>query len=63
MRTVSRLDPRVFFRANRSQIINVKAVRSIHTWFGDRLMAQLEGDQEVTLSRRRARAFRDLMSV
>lgn len=59
----TRLDPRVFFRANRSQIINLKAVRGIHTWFGGRLLAELEGDQEVTLSRRRARAFRELMSV
>jgi two-component system LytT family response regulator len=59
----ARLDHRVFFRANRSQIINLKAVRGIHPWFGGRLMAELEGGQEVTLSRRRARAFRELMSV
>jgi two-component system LytT family response regulator len=62
-RLEARLDERVFFRANRSQIINLKAVRAIHSWFGGRLMAELEGGQEVTLSRRRARAFRDLMSV
>jgi two-component system LytT family response regulator len=59
----ARLDERVFFRANRHQIINVKAVRAIHAWFGGRLLAELEGGHEVTLSRRRARAFRDLMSV
>jgi two-component system LytT family response regulator len=59
----SRLDERAFFRANRSQIINLKAVRAIHPWFGGRLMAELESGQEVTLSRRRARAFRELMSV
>jgi two-component system LytT family response regulator len=59
----ARLDKRVFFRANRSQIINLKAVRDIHPWFGGRLMAELEGRREVTLSRRRARVFRELMSV
>jgi len=59
----ARLDERVFFRANRSQMINLKAVRAIHPWFGGRLMAELEGGHEVTLSRRRARAFRELMSV
>lgn len=59
----ARLDARLFFRANRSQIINVKAVRRIHTWFGGRLMAELDGGPEVTLSRRRARAFRELMSI
>jgi DNA-binding LytR/AlgR family response regulator len=53
----------VFFRANRSQIINIKAVRAIHSWFGGRLMVELEGGQEVTLSRRRTREFRELMSV
>lgn len=59
----ARLDERVFFRANRSQIINLDAVRSIHSWFGGRLLVKLEGGREVTLSRRRARSFRDLMSV
>ena len=59
----ARLDERVFFRANRSQIINLRFVRDIHPWFGGRLMAELEGGQGVTLSRRRARAFRELMSV
>jgi two-component system LytT family response regulator len=59
----NRLDERVFFRANRSQIINLKSVRDIYPWFGSRLMAELEGGHEVTLSRRRARAFRELMSV
>ena len=59
----ARLDKRVFFRANRSQIINLKAVQGIHSWFGGRLMAELGDGQEVTLSRRRARAFRALMSV
>ena len=59
----ARLDERVFFRANRSQIVNLKAVRGIHPWFGGRLMAELEGGREVILSRRRARAFRESMSV
>ena len=59
----ARLDERAFFRANRSQIINVRAVREIHVWFGGRLLAELEGGHQVTLSRRRARAFRELMSV
>jgi two-component system LytT family response regulator len=60
---VPRLDDRVFFQANRHQIVNVKAVRSIQAWFGGRLLAQLEGGHEVTLSRRRSRAFRERMSV
>ncbi|MGE5802357.1 MAG: LytR/AlgR family response regulator transcription factor [Gemmatimonadota bacterium] len=60
---VSKLDPRVFFQANRHQIVNVKAVRSIHPWFGGRLMVELEGGHEVTLSRRRSRVFRERLSM
>lgn len=59
----ARLDPRVFFRANRRQIVNLRRVTRIHAWFGGRLLAELEGGEEVTLSRRRARVFRELMSV
>jgi two-component system, LytTR family, response regulator len=58
-----RLDGRAFFRANRHQIVNVKAVRGIRPWFGGRLLVEIEGGREVTLSRRRARAFRELMSM
>jgi two-component system, LytTR family, response regulator len=59
----SRLDERLFFQANRHEIVNVKAVRSIRAWFGGRMIAQLEGGHEVTLSRRRSRAFRERMGV
>ena len=59
----ARLDARRFFRANRRQIVNVRAVRAIRPWFGGRLLAEIEGGREITLSRRRARAFRELMSV
>src|SRR5262245_38417517 len=58
-----RLDARVFFRANRRQIVNVRAVRARSPRFGGRLLAEIEGGPEVTLSRRRARAFRELMSM
>jgi two-component system, LytTR family, response regulator len=59
----AKLDERVFFRANRHQIVNVKAVRAIRQWFGGQLLATLDGGIEVTLSRRRARAFKELLSV
>ena len=60
---VPKLDERVFFRANRHQIVNLKAVRSLQAWFGGRLMAQLEDGHEVTVSRRRSRALRERMSL
>lgn len=58
-----RLDGRVFFRANRHQIINLRAVKAIHPWFGGRMLAVLDDGREITLSRRRASAFRESMSI
>jgi two-component system, LytTR family, response regulator len=58
-----KLDERAFFQANRHQIVNLKAIRAIHAWFGGRLMAEVEGGHEITLSRRRSRVFRERMSV
>ena len=59
----ARLDGRRFFRANRRQIVNLDAVSTMKEWLGGRLKAEVEGGHEVILSRRRARAFRERMSV
>jgi two-component system, LytTR family, response regulator len=59
----AKLDPTLFFRANKSQIINLKAVRKIHPWLKRRLLVQLDDGTEVTLSRRRATAFQEQMGM
>lgn len=53
-----RLPPRLFLRANRSQVINLDYIESIAPWFGDTLKATLHGNLEVEFSRRRAQLFR-----
>jgi two-component system LytT family response regulator len=58
-----RMDGRLFIRANRHQIVNVKAIHGIRPWFGGRLLVEIAGGKEVTFSRRRARAFREQMSM
>ncbi|MBS0660687.1 MAG: response regulator transcription factor [Verrucomicrobia bacterium] len=58
-----RLDPRVFFRANRQEIVNLRAVQKIELWFGGALRATLRGGAEVEISRRQARRFRELTSL
>jgi two-component system, LytTR family, response regulator len=58
-----KLDPTLFFRANRAQIVNLRAVESIHPWFSGRLMAKVKGGHEVVLSRRRSRDFRERLGV
>ena len=59
----ARLDPAAFFRANRQQIVNLSQVDTMTPWFKGQLVAKLRDGTQVTLSRRRARAFRDAMSL
>ena len=58
-----RLDPARYFRANRSQIINVEFIESVEPGVGGQLHVQLRGGPEVEISRRQARLFRAQMTV
>ncbi len=58
----SRLDPEVFFRANRQQIINLKYVERIEPWFSGSLKVYLNSGEEVEVSRRQSIRFREVMS-
>lgn len=58
----SRLDPEVFFRANRQQIINLKFIERIEPWFSGTLKLYLKGGEEVEVSRRQSIRFREIMS-
>lgn len=58
-----RLNPEVFFRANRQQIINLKFIEDVTPWFSGTLKIKLKGDeQEIELSRRQSAKFKELMS-
>lgn len=59
-----RLDPKRFFRANRSQIINLEFIEKVSLGINGRLDVTLRGGgPEVEISRRQARLFREQMSV
>ena len=58
-----RLDPNRFFRANRSQIVNLDFIESVELGVNGRLHAQLRDGPEVEISRRQARLFKAKMSV
>lgn len=58
----TRLDPEVFFRANRQQIINLKYVERIEPWFSGTLKVYLSEGEEIEVSRRQSIRFRELMS-
>jgi two-component system, LytTR family, response regulator len=54
-----RLDPSLFFRANRRQVINVQFIRSITPWLNGGYKVDLQGGLEVTMSRRQAQKFQE----
>lgn len=58
-----RLNNRVFFRASRKHIINLKWVESIENWFNGGLMVKLKGGEQVEISRRQAVKLKDMMSL
>jgi len=58
-----RLDSKRFFRANRSQIINVEFIEKVDLGINGRLDVTLHGGPEVEISRRQARLFRQQMSI
>lgn len=58
-----RLDPKVFFRANRQQIINLNWIGGVEPWFSNTLKLQLRNGPEVEVSRQQSVRFRELMSL
>jgi len=67
-RTLNALEARLpsshFFRANRSQIINLRWIAQLEDYFAGGLCATLrEGQEKVEISRRRAQEFRARSSL
>ncbi len=58
-----RLAPGLFFRANRHQLVNLKAIRSIDAWLNGGLLLQLSSGQQVEVSRRQSTLLRQQLSL
>ncbi len=58
-----RLPPRLFIRANRSQLVNLTMIESVGEWFGRGLRVVLKGGREIEFSRRQALVFRERLSL
>lgn len=58
-----RLDPHVFFRANRKQMINLAWVDKIEPWFSGGINCTLRTGEVVEVSRRQTLRFKELMSL
>lgn len=57
-----RLDPKVFFRANRKHIINLRTIDKVEPYFNGGLLLELHGGDKVEVSRRQAVKFKEMMS-
>lgn len=57
-----RLDDKVFFRANRKHIINLRMIDKIETYFNGGLLVELKNGEKIEVSRRQAVKFKEMMS-
>lgn len=58
-----RLDEKIFFRANRKHIVNLKMVDKIEPHINGGLIIELLGGEKVEVSRRQAARFKEMMSL
>ena len=58
-----RLSPTIFFRANRSQIVNLGWIETVENEIDGRLSVKLRSGKQVEISRRQSRTLRGLLSL
>ncbi|UAY52515.1 LytR/AlgR family response regulator transcription factor [Ferruginibacter albus] len=58
-----RLDEKIFFRANRKHIVNLRMIEKIEPYFNGGLLLDLQGGEKVEVSRRQAVKFKEMMSL
>ncbi len=58
-----RLDEKIFFRANRKHIINLRMIEKIEPYFNGGLLLELQGGEKIEVSRRQAVKFKEMMSL
>ncbi len=58
-----RLDQRVFFRANRKHIVNLRMIEKVEPYFNGGLLLEIQGGDKIDISRRQAVKFKEMMSL
>ena len=58
-----RLDDRIFFRANRKHIVNLRWIEKIEPYFNGGLLVDLKGGDRIEISRRQTVKFKEMMSL
>ncbi len=57
-----RLDEKVFFRANRKHIVNLRMIEKVEPYFNGGLLLEIKGGEKIEVSRRQAVKFKEMMS-
>lgn len=58
-----RLDQKVFFRASRKNIINLRWVEKVESWYNGGLLVELKGGAKIEISRRQSAKLKEMMSL
>ncbi len=58
-----KLNPGLFFRANRQEIINLNFIQKIEPYFSGGLLVVMKDGRKVEVSRRQAARFKDMLSI
>jgi two-component system LytT family response regulator len=58
-----RLDDKVYFRANRKHIVNLRMIDKIEPYFNGGLLLELKGGEKIEVSRRQTVKFKEMMSL
>lgn len=58
-----RLDSKVFFRANRKHIVNLRMIEKVEPYFNGGLLLEIQGGEKIEVSRRQAVKFKEMMSL
>lgn len=58
-----RLDQKIFFRANRKHIVNLRMIEKVEPFFNGGLLLEIKGGEKIEVSRRQAVRFKEMMSL
>src|SRR5580765_7715511 len=58
-----RLDEKIFFRANRKHIVNLRMIDKVEPFFNGGLLLDLKGGEKIEVSRRQTVKFKEMMSL
>jgi two-component system LytT family response regulator len=58
-----RLDEKIFFRANRKHIVNLRLIEKVEPYFNGGLLLELKGGERIEVSRRQTVKFKEMMSL